>query len=99
MTACGVRPVRLDQRTAGLRRWICSRPLMALAKVIKYASSNNASHTVQHATDLVFEIGVAIGPDSTTYSAALPLGLLYEAADLIEQIDEHIKADGWSVCP
>ncbi|GHE25234.1 hypothetical protein GCM10018781_76390 [Kitasatospora indigofera] len=78
---------------------ICYRPLIALAQVIKYASSNNEPQRVQHATDLVFEIGLAIGPDSTSDSAVLPLGLLDEAADLIEQAGEHIEADGWSVLP
>ncbi|MEV4560013.1 hypothetical protein AB0K51_23900 [Kitasatospora sp. NPDC049285] len=97
--AHGVRPVRVDQRTAFLPRWICSRPLMALAQVIKYASSNGDTRTVQHATDLVFEIGLAIGADSASESAGLPIGLLDEAAALIEQVAEHVEADGWSVCP
>ncbi|WP_331727150.1 hypothetical protein OG871_39500 (plasmid) [Kitasatospora sp. NBC_00374] len=98
-TVHGVRPVRGDQRTAFMPRWVCSRPLMALAQVIKFASSNDDSRTVQHATDLVFEIGLAIGADSASDSAGLPVGLLDEAADLIEQVAGHVEADGWSVCP
>ncbi|MFJ9521870.1 hypothetical protein ACIRPK_26900 [Kitasatospora sp. NPDC101801] len=98
-TVDGVRPVRLDQRTADLPRWICSRPLMALAQVIKFASSNDDSRTVQHATDLVFEIGLAIGADAASDSAGLPVGVLDEAADLLDQVAGHIEADGWSVCP
>ncbi|MFE9121457.1 hypothetical protein [Streptomyces sp. NPDC007172] len=29
----------------------------------------------------------------------LPIGLLDEAADIIEQVAGRIAADGWSVCP
>ncbi|MDX3076725.1 hypothetical protein, partial [Streptomyces sp. MI02-7b] len=31
----GVQPVRIDDRTAPVPRWICSRPLMALAQAVK----------------------------------------------------------------
>ncbi|MFF3959138.1 hypothetical protein ACFYY1_38990 [Streptomyces sp. NPDC001890] len=98
-TVHGVRPVRVDDRTVFMPRWVCSRPLMALAQAVKYASSNGDSRTVQHATDLIFEIGLAIGADSASDSAGLPLGLLDEAADIIEQVAGHIETDGWSVCP
>ncbi|MFZ4284606.1 hypothetical protein [Streptomyces rhizosphaericola] len=98
-TVNGVRPVRVDDRTVYMPRWVCSRPLMALAQAVKYASSNGDSRTVQHATDLIFEIGLAIGADSASDSAGVPLGLLDEAADIIEQVAARIETDGWSVCP
>ncbi|MFE7454738.1 hypothetical protein [Streptomyces griseus] len=98
-TVHGVRPVRVDDRTAHMPRWVCSRPLMALAQAVKYASSNGDSRTVQHATDLIFEIGLAIGADSASDSAGVPLGLLDEAADVIEQVAARIETDGWSMCP
>lgn len=98
-TVHSVRPVRVDDRTVFMSRWVCSRPLMALAQVVKYASSNGDSRTVHHATDLIFEIGLAIGADSASDSAGLPIGLLDEAADIIEQVAGHIETDGWSVCP
>ncbi|MFB6904881.1 hypothetical protein ACFCWB_11510 [Streptomyces bacillaris] len=98
-TVNGVRPVGVDGRTVYMPRWVCSRPLMALAPAVKYASSNGDSRTVQHATDLIFEIGLAIGADSASDSAGVPLGLLDEAADIIEQVAARIETDGWSVCP
>ncbi|MFG3429372.1 hypothetical protein [Streptomyces californicus] len=98
-TVYGVRPVRVDDRMVFMSRWVCSRPLMALAQAVKYASSNGDSRTVQHATDLIFEIVLAIGTDSASDSAGLPLGLLDEAAGIIEQVAGRIETEGWRVCP
>ena len=97
-TVHGVRPVRLDDRTVHMPRWVCSRPLMALAQAVKYASNNDDSRTVQHATDLIFEIGLALGADSKSDDAGLPLGLLDEAAGIIERVADRID-NGWSICP
>lgn len=98
-TVHGVRPVRVDDRTAFMSRWVCSRPLMALAQAVKYASSNGDSRTVQHAVDLIFEIGLAIGADSKSDTAGLPVGLLDEASEILERVSDCIETDGWSVCP
>jgi hypothetical protein len=97
-TVHGVRPVRIDDRTVHMPRWVCSRPLMALAQSIKYASNNDDSRTAQHATDLVFEIGLALGADSNHDDAGLPIGLLDEAADIIERVADRIENNGWSIC-
>ncbi|MEU5417862.1 hypothetical protein [Streptomyces sp. NPDC020667] len=95
----GVRPVRVDDRSACMPRWVCSRPLMALAQAVKYASNNGDTRTVQHAVDLIFEIGLAIGADRQDDTAGLPLGLLDEAAEIIERVAGRIETSGWSICP
>ncbi|WP_331765368.1 hypothetical protein OG747_52940 (plasmid) [Streptomyces sp. NBC_01384] len=98
-TIHGVRPVRVDDRTAYMPGWVCSRPLMALAQAVKYPSNNGDCRTVQHAVDLIFEIGLAIGVESESDAAGLPLGLLDEAAEIIERVADRIESNGWSVCP
>ncbi|MFE8910862.1 hypothetical protein [Streptomyces globisporus] len=72
---------------------------MALAQAIKYASNNDDSRTVQHAADLIFEIGLALGADSKRDDAGLPLGFLDEAAEIIERVADRIDNNGWSICP
>ncbi|MFI6112739.1 hypothetical protein [Kitasatospora sp. NPDC051164] len=98
-TVHGVRPVRIDDRSVPVPRWVCSRPLMALSQAIKYASNNDDSRTVQHAGDLLFEIALAIGADPDSESADLPVGVLDETASILEHVAQHIEASGWSVCP
>jgi hypothetical protein len=97
-TVHGVRPVRIDDRTVHMPRWVCSRPLMALAQAVKYASNNGDSRTVEHAADLIFEIGLALSVDSKIDDAGLPIGLLDEAAEIIERVADHIDNNGWSIC-
>ncbi|MGW2563017.1 hypothetical protein ACWCXB_27945 [Streptomyces sp. NPDC001514] len=94
-----VRPVRIDERSVTLPRWACSRPLMALTQAIKYASSNGDTRTVQHAADLAFELGLAIGADREDDCVQIPVGVLDESADIIEHVAARIDNRGWSLCP
>jgi len=95
----GIRPVRIDERTVPVPRWVCSRPLMALAQTAKYAANNEDSRIVQHALDLVFELGVAIGDDVDSDTVAIAVGVLDEAAQIIERVADRIETSGWSLCP
>ncbi|MCY0945682.1 hypothetical protein [Streptomyces antarcticus] len=97
--AHGVRPVRIDAREVSLPRWVCSRPLMALSQAVKYAANNGDSRTVQHALDLIFELGLAIGADPDDNSVDIPVSVLDEAAQLIEHVASRIETGGWSLCP
>ncbi|MFG2563050.1 hypothetical protein [Streptomyces sp. NPDC048496] len=95
----GVRPVRIDERTVPMPRWVCTRPLMALAQAVKYAANNDDSRTVQHAADLIFELGLVIGDDPDSDDVQIPVGVLDETADTLEHVASHIETSGWSLCP
>ncbi|MEU9000905.1 hypothetical protein [Streptomyces sp. NPDC048551] len=95
----GVRPVRIDERTVTMPRWVCTRPLMALAQAVKYAANNGDSRTVQHAADLIFELGLVIGDDPDSDDVQIPVGVLDETADTLEHVAAHIETSGWSLCP
>ncbi|WP_406300976.1 hypothetical protein OG948_59860 (plasmid) [Embleya sp. NBC_00888] len=95
----GVRPARPDARSVPTPRHACSRPLMALTQALKYASTNGDSRTVQHAADLAFELGVAVGADPDRDRVDIPVGVLDEAADILDHVADRIESHGWSLCP
>ncbi|MCJ1676192.1 hypothetical protein MTF65_02210 [Streptomyces sp. APSN-46.1] len=95
----GVRPVRIDERRVPMPRWVCTRPLMALAQAVKYASNNGDSRTVQHAADLIFELGLVIGDDPDSDDVQIPVGVLDETAHALGHVAAQIETSGWSLCP
>ncbi|MEZ0092517.1 hypothetical protein [Streptacidiphilus sp. EB129] len=94
-----VRPVRVDERRLTMDRWVPGRPLMALAQAAKYASSNGDTRSVQHALDLISELGMAVNADRDSDCMQVPVGLLDEAAEITDRAAQRIEADGWSSCP
>jgi hypothetical protein len=95
-----IRPVRTDHRTVLLRRRVLGRPMMALAQAAKFANSNDAGPVVSHATDLLTELGEAIGTRQDDGDhAPVPVGVLTEAADLLRLAADRLSDRAWSSCP
>ncbi|TJZ97134.1 hypothetical protein [Actinacidiphila oryziradicis] len=93
-----VRPVRVDDREVVLPRFAPGRPLMALAQAAKYASGNGNQRITDHALDLITELGAATSADLDSPDMRVAVGVLDEAADILERVAARIETDGWSLC-
>jgi hypothetical protein len=65
--------------------------------MVKYASSNGDSRTVQHAADLAYELGVVVGTDPDQDRVEIPLGVLDETIHTLEHVADRIDTGGWSL--
>ncbi|MDH6111382.1 hypothetical protein P3T36_004536 [Kitasatospora sp. MAP12-15] len=95
----GVRPVRVDDRKVSMPRWIPGHQVMALAQAAKYAAVNGDSRSMAHALDLLTEVGAAAVADPDSDRIEIPVGLLDEAAEIIDSVAARIEDAGWSLCP
>ncbi|TJZ94744.1 hypothetical protein [Actinacidiphila oryziradicis] len=93
-----VRPVRVDDREIVMPRFAPGRPLMALAQAAKYASGNGDRRITNHALDLITELGAATSANLDSPDMRVAVGVLDEAADILERVAAHIEAGGWSLC-
>jgi hypothetical protein len=93
-----VRPVRVDGREVVLPRFALGPPLMALAQAAKYASGNGNQRIADHALDLITELGAAATADLDSLDMRVAVGVLDEAADILDRVATRIEGGDWSLC-
>ncbi|MCK1814615.1 hypothetical protein MTQ13_10055 [Streptomyces sp. XM4011] len=94
-----VRPVRLDDRMAGVPVESVGHLVMAASRAGKYAAANDDGATVSHLLDLATELGSALVRHHTDGIAEIPVGVRDEVADLVTSVADHVETLGWSICP
>lgn len=94
-----VRPVRVDVREVRVQVASLRRLVMAVSQAGKYAGLNGDGRCAAHAMDLATEIGSALAVGAgAAEGTGVPVGVLDEAARLVEAVAMRIGSGGWSVC-
>ncbi|MFD4256435.1 hypothetical protein ACFWR9_02095 [Streptomyces sp. NPDC058534] len=94
-----MRPVRVDDRTVGVPVEAVGHLVMAASQAGKYAGANGDGAASEHLLDLATEFGAALVTDHTDGAAEIPVGVLDEAAELVDTVAGRIESREWSLCP
>ncbi|MFH8586066.1 hypothetical protein ACH4GP_16890 [Streptomyces celluloflavus] len=94
-----IRPVRIEDSTVSASVEVLGHLVMAASQAGKYASLNNAGPAAAHLLDLATEIGAALVKRHAGGSAAIPVGILDELAELVDTVADRIEENGWTICP